>query len=220
MSTAGAVDEDAGRTAIWLIRHGATVQYASASAVPLTDGRFDPPLSRIGNEQAKRLTARLQGRRFDALFASGLERTLQTLKPLVSNGSHGEVRIVPNLREVYLGDWEDGGFARRLVEGHPLALQAVAEQSWGVVPGAESGAEFAERVRKGMYHAVSQVPWGSTIAVVAHAAVIGELCAQATGSSPFAFIWNHNVGISRMGVDRDGTLHLESFNDTAHLDYS
>jgi probable phosphoglycerate mutase len=48
--------------------------------------------------------------------------------------------------------------------------------------------------------------------------VIGELCRQATGSRPFAFVHSDNCSVSRLVVLPDGRWLLRSFNDTAHLD--
>ena len=46
--------------------------------------------------------------------------------------------VVPELREVSLGEWEGGEFRIRMAEGDPVALQAVAEERWEVIPGAET----------------------------------------------------------------------------------
>ena len=43
--------------------------------------------------------------------------------------------VVPDLREVSLGEWEGGEFRIRMAEGDPVALQAVAEERWEVIPG-------------------------------------------------------------------------------------
>lgn len=50
-----------------------------------------------------------------------------------------------------------------------------------------------------------------------HGGVIAELCRQATGSRPFAFIRNDNTNVTRIVVHPEGTLLLRSFNDTTHL---
>ena len=46
---------------------------------------------------------------------------------------------------------------------------------------------------------------------------IGELCRQATGSRPFAFLHADNASITRLVVLEDRRRLLRSFNDTAHL---
>jgi len=54
--------------------------------------------------------------------------------------------------------------------------------------------------------------------VLHHGAVIGQLCAMATGSRPFAFIHADNGSISRLVVHEDGRWLLRSFNEVRHLD--
>ena len=60
---------------------------------------------------------------------------------------HPRCHVEPDLREVYLGEWEGGSFRKHVSEGHPVALRMYAEQRWDVIPGAEPGEAFAARVR-------------------------------------------------------------------------
>ena len=55
-------------------------------------------------------------------------------------------------------------------------------------------------------------------AAFVHGAVIGDLCALATGSRPFAFLNADNGSISSLIVHGDGSWLLRSFNETRHLD--
>ena len=54
-------------------------------------------------------------------------------------------------------------------------------------------------------------------AAFVHAAVIGEICRQATASRPFAFIHADNGSLTRLVVLPGGRLLLRSFNDISHL---
>jgi probable phosphoglycerate mutase len=54
-------------------------------------------------------------------------------------------------------------------------------------------------------------------AAFVHGGVIAELCRQATGSRPFAFLHADNASITRLVALADGRRLLRSFNDTAHL---
>ena len=87
-----------------------------------------------------------------------------------------------------------------------------------MISGAESPEEFEGRLRKAIETIVSSVPVGSVAVAFAHGAVIGQLCAMATGSRPFAFIHADNGSISRLVVHEDGRWLLRSFNETRHLD--
>jgi probable phosphoglycerate mutase len=125
--------------------------------------------------------------------------------------------VVPELREVHLGDWEGGEYRIRMAEGDPLARRALAEERWELIPGAESGAALTARVRAGVEAIVAQLGPGVAGAAVLHGGVIGEICRQATDSRPFAFIHADNGSVSRLVVFGDGRWLRRSFNDTAHL---
>ena len=209
-----AVPADA--TEVVLVRHG-----ASAAAVPgetheMLEGRGNPPLSPTGREQAEAVCARLAGENLAGIFVTSLQRTHQTAAPLVRATGLQPVAIA-DLSEVSLGDWEGGEFRIRAYHGDPLVLRALREENWEVLPGAETMAGFAERVRRGLDEVVRRSGPGVSVAAFVHGGVIGELCRQATGSRPFAFLRNDNTSVTRLVVHGDGSLLLRSFNDTAHL---
>lgn len=205
-----------GATEIVLIRHGASADAIPGEPFPLSDGHGDPPLSPAGEEQAQAMAGRLAGEPLSALFVTGLARTVQTAAPLAERLAV-EPRIVPELREVKLGEWEGGEFRIRVHERDPLAIRAILEERWDVIPGAESMEALAERVRAGIDSIVEQVGPDAAAAAVVHGGVIGETCRQATGSRPFAFVHSDNCSISRLIVLPGGRWLLHSFNDCAHL---
>ena len=203
-------------TEVVLVRHG-----ASAAAVPgetheMLEGRGNPPLSETGREQAAAVCARLAREPLARIFVTSLRRTHQTAEPLVRSTGLDPVAIA-DLTEVSLGDWEGGEFRIRAHHGDPLVLRALREENWEVLPGAESMAGFAERVRRGLDEVVRRSGTGVSVAAFVHGGVIAELCRQATGSRPFAFLRNDNTSITRLVVHGDGSLLLRSFNETAHL---
>jgi probable phosphoglycerate mutase len=104
-----------------------------------------------------------------------------------------------------------------MAEGDPVALQAVAEERWEVIPGAETMASLAERVRAGIEAIVALSGPDVSVAAIVHGGVIGEACRQATGSRPFAFVHSDNGSLTRIVVLPGGSWLLRSFNDTAHL---
>jgi probable phosphoglycerate mutase len=205
-----------GATEIILIRHGASVDAIPGERFDLVDGHGDPPLSPAGQEQARAVADRLAGEALDALFVTGLTRTVQTAAPLAERLGV-EPRVVTDLREVRLGDWEGGEFRIRAQNRDPVAMQAVAEERWDVIPGAETMEVLAERVRRGIDAILEQTGPNGRAAAVLHGGIIGEVCRQATGSRPFAFVHSDNCSISRLVVLPDGRRLLRTFNDTAHL---
>lgn len=204
-----------GATELILVRHGESEAVRDGEPVPLLDGHSDPALHPNGREQAERVGARLAGERVDAIYVTTLRRTHETAAPLAARlGITPEV--VPELREVHLGEWEGGPFRRRVMEGHPIALRMSAEQRWDVIPGAEPADVFADRVRVGVEKVAAAHPDGRVVVVV-HGGVIGEILRQATECRPFAFTGADNGSISHVVVTADRWI-VRRFNDTSHLE--
>jgi probable phosphoglycerate mutase len=205
-----------GATEVILVRHGASAPALPGEPFPLLDGHGDPPLAPEGAAQAEAVAARLAGEGLGGIFVTPLQRTQATAAPL-SERTGLPPAVVPELREVSLGEWEGGEFRIRMAEGDPIALRAVAEERWDVIPGAETMESLAERVRVGIQTVAAFAGPGTRVAAIVHGGVIGEVCRQATGSRPFAFVHADNGSLTRVIVLPDGAWLLRSFNDTAHL---
>jgi probable phosphoglycerate mutase len=204
-----------GSTELLLVRHGASADATEGTSHELLEGQGDPPLSTTGREQAARVAARLAGGDYAALYVSTLRRTAETAAPLAQQT--GLVPIVdPDLREVFLGEWEGGLFRQKVADLDPVAQRMFAEETWAVVPGAESAEAFATRLHVAVTRIGAAHPDGRVVAFC-HGAAIGEILAQASGSRPFAFVGADNTSISRLFITPDRWI-LRGFNDTAHLD--
>jgi 2,3-bisphosphoglycerate-dependent phosphoglycerate mutase len=200
-----------------LVRHGASEAALPGETFELVEGQGDPALSEVGQAQARSVAAVLAEERFAGMFASTLRRTQETARPLAeANGL--DVGVLSDLREIFLGELEGGGYRIKVAEGDPLVVEVARQERWDVIPGAESLDEFGSRLRGAIEEIAGSVPAGSVAVAFAHGAVIGQLCAMATGSRPFAFIHADNTSISRLVVSGDGTWLLRSFNETRHLD--
>ena len=103
-----------------------------------------------------------------------------------------------------------------VAQGHPIILQAAAEERWDVIPGAESNAALAERLRAAIGRIAASHP-GERVAAFVHGGVIGMIMALASGSRPFAFIGAGNASISRIVVTGAQWI-VRGYNDTVHLD--
>jgi probable phosphoglycerate mutase len=200
-----------------LVRHGASEAALPGVSFPLVDGQGDPSLSEVGKSQALSVANELCGGEFSGLFASNLRRTQETAAPLAAALGQ-EVTILPGLREVFLGELEGGQYRIKVAEGDPLVAEIARQERWDVIPGGESFDAFDGRLRTAIEAIASSVPTGSTTVAFAHGATIGQLCAMAAASRPFAFIHGDNGSISRLIVHGDGTWLLRSFNETRHLD--
>jgi len=204
-----------GSADILLIRHGASAPYVPGQPFPLTDGHADPALAPDGHLQAERLAARLAATRIDAIYTSALRRTVQTAAPLAARSGLAP-RAEPGLREVNLGDWEGGEYRQRVAEHDPLVRKVFEAERWEVIPGAETSAALAVRVRAAIER-LAGAHAGDRVAVFTHGGVIAQALALASGSRPFAFLTADNTSISRLVIVGDRWI-VRGFNDTAHLD--
>lgn len=208
-----------GATTILLVRHGESAAVQPDRPFPMLDGQGDPPLHPHGEHQALLLGERLaaehaNGQHLDALYVTTLRRTQQTAAP-VADAIGLEPVVVPELREVHLGDWEGGLFRTKIASDDPIARRVRQEERWDHIPGAEPLEVFDARVRAGLHQVVAAHP-DQRVVVVAHGGVIGHLLHQATGSSRFAFAWVDNASISELVIWRTDQ-RLVRFNDRSHL---
>jgi 2,3-bisphosphoglycerate-dependent phosphoglycerate mutase len=204
----------AGSTELWLVRHGASADSLEGETFELVEGQGDPPLSEAGRHQAEQVGLRLAQEPFDALYVTTLQRTVQTAAPLVARSGMTPI-VDADLREVFLGDWEGGLLRLKAADDDPLFREVMAQQRWDVIPGAESREVFGGRLRDAVERIAAAHP-GGRVVVFSHGAAIGEILAQATGSSPFAFVGPDNASISRLVVTPDRWI-IRGYNDTAHL---
>ena len=93
----------------------------------------------------------------------------------------------PGLRECTLGDWEGGEYRQRVAERDPVVRQVFERERWEVIPGAETSASLAARVRAAIER-LAAAHSGHRLAVFTHGGVIGQALALASGSRPFAFL--------------------------------
>lgn len=203
-------------TEVLLLRHGASEPHRVGEEFPLVDGHGDPALAPEGVEQAELAARRLltSGEQIDAVYVTTLRRTQQTAAPLVA-GLGVEPRVIADLREVYLGEWEGGHVRAKLAANDPIAVRVYAERRWEIIPGAESHSDFTSRVRRGIETIATAHRDGLVVAVV-HGGVIGAAVEIATGGSGFAFGGADNGSLTHLVVTADRWI-LRCFNDSSHL---
>jgi 2,3-bisphosphoglycerate-dependent phosphoglycerate mutase len=204
-----------GATDLLLVRHGESAPASLDEPAPLADGHSDPELAPEGRRQAEKLADRLAQEHIDAIYVTTLRRTAETAAPLADRLGL-KPQVEPDLREIYLGEWEGVAFRKYVSEGHPTAVQMFLEKRWDVIPGAESNDVFGARVRAGLERIVKAHP-GQRVVVVVHGGVIGQAMGLVTSSSAFGFIGADNASISQLVAMPDPWV-LRRFNDTAHLD--
>jgi 2,3-bisphosphoglycerate-dependent phosphoglycerate mutase len=202
-------------TDVLLVRHGEVVPaHPDRPHARLEDGQGDPPLSPLGRTQAEAVGRRLCDVGVDAVYVSTLRRTLETAQPLL-DATGLLPRVEPDLRELHLGEWEDGLVLQRLAQGDPVAARVVAEQRWDLIPGAEPAASLTARVRAALQRIAAAHP-GERVAVFTHGGVVAQALALATGAPPFAYLSARNASLSQVVLAGERWT-VRRFNDTAHL---
>jgi probable phosphoglycerate mutase len=197
-----------------LIRHGETQAAKRGESFPMIDGQGDPSLRPEGEAQAEAVATRLRAEAIDAIYVTTMRRTHQTAAPLAA--ALGRVPMVePDLREVFLGDWDGGEYRFRAAANDPAFVRARDTGEWGEIPGAESTAALHDRVSRGLRRIAATHP-DQLVAVVVHGGVVGAALAVASGAAPFAFNGAANGSISRIVIHEERMI-IRGFNDVAHL---
>ena len=204
-----------GATEVVLIRHGSARHSTPEEPLGLIDGQSDPDLTELGRDQALAVAERLSSAKTEAIFVTPLRRTQATARPLAERLGIEPV-VLPELREVYLGDWE-GQLNHRASSDDSLTRELFAAERWDVIPNAEPMEDFSARVRRGMELLVEAAGPDNTTLAVVHGGVISEACSQVTGARPFAFLSAENGSLTRLMCLPSGKWTLLAFNDTAHL---
>ena len=132
----------------WL-GHGESRAASAENPFPLVDGHGDPELHPNGEQQAILVGERLRHETITAIYVSNLQRTQQTAAPLAQH-LNLQPTIDPDLREVFLGEWEGGIMRIRAAAGDPIFTQMQEQQRWDVIPGGESYETLNTRLMRGL----------------------------------------------------------------------
>ena len=201
---------------LYLIRHAQTAWNGENRL----QGHSDRPLSRLGEEQARRLGERFAVHHLRAIVTSALQRSRQTAHHIASGNGHAVRPVIePELAEMHLGAWEgltpediderfDGAYRQWRIR--PSAV---------VIPGAEPLDTFRARVRRTLDRIVATLPEGESVAV-SHGGVIAAVLADLLDA-------DYDALLRRLRLDNAGVTALEFgtalphvlwINSTTHLD--
>lgn len=195
---------------VYLVRHAQT----ASSAVDSFNGRRELPLTAAGREQARKLSARLAGVDFAALYRSPLSRTRETAE-LVAPGL--AAIALPGLIEIDYGAWE-GLSAQEARDRDPARYAAwEADPATTPPPGGETAAQVGARALSALQQ-IAQGP-GPALAV-SHKATLRILGALLTGApvAKYRTRWSQDECALNLVELRPGKEpFLRLWNDTAHL---
>jgi broad specificity phosphatase PhoE len=153
-------------TRLYLIRHGEV----ESRYHRVFGGTIDMELSPFGHEQALDLANRLESIPFQTIYASPMKRVQQTLAELVARQSKLPI-VLRDLREVDFGAWTGLSWDEVSERFQVSAFEWLDQLRQGLISGAESVADFRERVDRALQHILEESP-GKTVAVVCHGGVI------------------------------------------------
>jgi probable phosphoglycerate mutase len=202
-------------TRIFMVRHGATV----LSAEDRFAGATNVALSDEGRRQTQRLAERLASEDIAAVFASPLDRTIETARILAAP-HRLEVQARAGLREISHGRWEQ--MTRREVERQfPHEAAEWEKDPYTFAPeGGESGLAVTARALPVLIEIVRAHP-GRHVLVVSHKATIRLLLSSLLGFDPRRYRDNLDQKPAALNIVdfRDATrARLTLFNDTSHYD--
>jgi probable phosphoglycerate mutase len=160
-TTPGNPGDPAGRTLVYLVRHGQT----PLNAAGVLRGLLDPSLDETGREQARRLGAALGPALPSAVVASPLHRARQTAQPVADRAGR-EVTTDQRLIDRDYGQW--AGHSRESVEAQCGSVDDA--------PGVEPMPEVRDRAVRGLTD-IARRGRGGTVVAVSHDVVNRELLA-------------------------------------------
>lgn len=171
---------------LWLVRHGET----EANVAGLYSGHAPTPLTERGMMQARTLGQLLQAVTFDRVLCSELERTHITADLLLGT-RHIPRQIVPELNEMFFGDWEmrhHRDLAREDAENY-----AVWCNDWqnATPTNGEGFQAFSLRVERFIAQ-LDDYKMCQNLLVVSHQGVLSVLIARLL-SMPAAAMWHFRV---------------------------
>jgi len=202
---------------LYLIRHG----QSGNNEARLVGGPavYDPPLTPVGEEQARRLGERMEVYGVDAVYSSPLQRSYNTAKPIAERTGH-EITVIDDLQEIN-EPMREGAPGPEVVLPKGVTHDDVKRRfeqdpTWDNLPGSEASGHFRSRISGAIDQIVAECP-GKKVAVVCHGGVIQSYVAEILGlRSDFPFYcFNASITSVRANAERRVLWRL---NDLAHLD--
>lgn len=203
------------KTRIYLVRHGQSLGNLNLQML----GHTDLDLSELGYRQAERTFEYLKDVHFDAVYTSPLKRAFHTILP------HAEARgltpvALDDLREIYLGLWEDMYLAD-ILHRWPYTFTEMWRANFGLCtpPKGEFAQDAATRCLDALTEIAEKHP-GQTVLVGGHAGIFRVACARIAGIPPecvgrdLPYMTNAAVTVL---VYEDGVFTMERYSDDAHL---
>jgi broad specificity phosphatase PhoE len=201
-------------TELLLVRHGQQNYNVNGPMQEL----IDPPLSDLGEQQAKLVGMRLSTEKIDAVYASPLRRALETGREIARH-HRLDPEIVDDLREVRIFEEMPPDRVPADVIGKAqlagIRQRMIVEKSWDVYPYSESSFDFRKRIINAIEGIVAAHP-NERVVVACHGGVINAYCGHVIGSKYDMFFRPAHTSLNIVAAG--GHIRaLYRLNDIHHL---
>ena len=202
------------KTRIYIIRHGQSL--GNLNNVCL--GHTDLDLTELGYSQAKQTAEALKDVEFAAIYSSDLIRARHTALP------HCEIRhmqmiVLPELRELYFGDWENCS-VEYLKEKYHEDFTVGWRRIFGTFtpPGGERVVDMAHRISSAVKKIAEKHP-GQNVLIVSHAAAIRAFWGEILALAPSRWAENPFPSNASYSIVEycDGKIYPKEYSIDAHL---
>ncbi len=201
-------------TQLLLIRHG---QQQFDRTGPVGE-MFDPPLSELGVNQARLAGLALSTSKIDAVYASPLQRALETgreiarhhrLEPVVMD----DLKEVGIFRDIPPHETATAYIGARMLAG--VRERMMRERSWDVYPYSESSFDFRKRVVNAIESIIVAHP-SERLVIACHGGVINAYVAHIIGTPYDMFFQPAHTSLTIVAAG-GGRRALQLLNDVHHL---
>lgn len=197
-----------------LARHGQT----DWNLAQRFQGQSDVSLNEIGRQQANALADRLLAQPIDIIYASDLQRALETANIIVCRSDcQSDLRLDSRLREANFGDWE-GLTYNQIKEKYSNALTAWETDVYkNAPPNGETLEQLTVRTQS-MLNDICEKHKDQTVLLVAHGGVLQTMLCLALNLKPTMY-WQFHLSpasLSEIAFYPAGVI-VNFLNDISHL---
>jgi len=200
-------------TTVLLARHGQTGSNINGFYM----GWSNEDINDVGYTQAHCLSSRLASLPIASVYSSPLKRAYTTAT-IIAKPHDLELKVLDDLIEIRLGDWEGLHMDEIRQRWSELWQQSRVDPSEITMPNGESFKEVTERAVRA-FETIVAANQGKQALIVTHDVIIRVLVAYVLGvsNSIYRRLEVNNASLSMMRVS-NGRIRLITLNDTSHLE--
>jgi broad specificity phosphatase PhoE len=197
-----------------LIRHGQTEWNRGAERFR---GRADVPLDDLGRAQAQKIAVRLANEKIATIYASPMQRTLNSAQPL-ADAQHLQTQPHPGLLDIDVGAVEGMTIDEARQAFPDVMAQWLSTPGVAKFPKGESFKKMRTRI-VALLDELAPKHNGETIALVTHRVVCSAMLCVVLGLEPNALwrIRQDNACVNLFEKHENGFV-VTLMNDTRHLE--